>query len=61
MTIQEAYAEALRAENEIWHSQEEKFQQRSIAHIVERHFYEEDNPILVIRRLLNTNEKEEKE
>ena len=34
MTIQEAYADALLAENEIWHSQEEKFLQRSGAHIV---------------------------
>ena len=36
MTIQEAYLEAFPAKNEIFPSQEENFQQRSRAHIVER-------------------------
>ena len=41
-------------------SQEGKFQQITVAYVVETHFAREDNPTLVIRRLLTTNEKEEK-
>ena len=38
MTIQEAYAEALQTENEIWHSQKDNFQQRAKAHHKEEKF-----------------------
>eukprot|EP00268_Persea_americana_P068048 TRINITY_DN9429_c0_g1_i9.p1 TRINITY_DN9429_c0_g1~~TRINITY_DN9429_c0_g1_i9.p1 ORF type:complete len:208 (-),score=37.91 TRINITY_DN9429_c0_g1_i9:651-1274(-) len=38
-----------------------KQQCRQRAHIVQRFFAREDNPTLVIRRLLNTNEEEEAE
>ena len=41
--------------------QEGKSQQRSKAHIVGTHFKREDNPKLIKRQLLTTNEKEEEE
>ena len=68
-TSQEAYIEAICVEHTLKRSRmkqdkpkERKFPQRTRAHVVETHFAREDNPILlVIHRLLTTNEKEEKE
>ena len=56
-TIQDAYLEALRVERMLRRSRMQQFRQR--AHVVERLFVGEDNLTLAIRRLLNTNEKEE--
>ena len=67
-TIQEAYKKAIHVEHMLRWShmqpskfQEGKFQQRTRALVVETHFAREDNPTLVIRRLLITNEMEEEE
>lgn len=71
-TSKETYLEALHVEYMLRrslrqqcrrkaHIEEEDFQQRLRAHTVERLFPREDNHTLVIRRLLNTNEKEEEE
>ena len=58
-TSQEAYLEALRVERMLRRSRMQQCQRR--ANVVERLFPGEDNPTLVIRWLLNTNEKEEEE
>ena len=64
----EAYKEVIRVEYKFQksrmcqsQSQERNFQQRSRAYVVERLLVGVDNPTIVIHRLLNTNEKEEKE
>ena len=67
-TVQEAYREAIRVEHVLRQShmqqckpQDGKSRQRRRAHIVETHFSGEDNPKLVIRRVLTTNKMKEEE
>ena len=56
-TSPEAYLEAFRVERMLRRSRMQQCRPR--AHVVEKLFTGEDNPTLVIPRLLNTNEKEE--
>ena len=65
-TSQEAYLKAFLVEHMLRRSHmrqckpKERKSQRPRAHVVERLFAGEENPTRVIRRFLNTNEKEKR-